>query len=95
MLTRRRRVHHERYLNRIEYFFNNAEALKINYGDAYPERTSANEEFPVDVIGKSEPVRVDERYFSEIIEARVEQILRKSKEVLDEIDAFELPEALC
>ena len=71
--------------------FNNAEALKINYGDAYPERTSANEEFPVDVIGKSEPVRVDERYFSEIIEARVEQILRKSKEVLDEIDAFELP----
>ena len=70
---------------------NNAEALKINYGDAYPERTSANEEFPVDVIGKSEPVRVDERYLSEIIEARVEQILRKSKEVLDEIDAFELP----
>ena len=71
--------------------FNNAEALKINYGDAYPERTSANEEFPVDVIGKSEPVRVDERYLSEIIEARVEQILRKSKEVLDEIVAFELP----
>lgn len=71
--------------------FNNAEALKINYGDAYPERTSANEEFPVDVIGKSGPVRVDERYLSEIIEARVEQILRKSKEVLDEIDAFELP----
>lgn len=71
--------------------FNNAEALKINYGDAYPERTSANEEFPVDVIGKSEPVRVNERYLSEIIEARVEQILRKSKEVLDEIDAFELP----
>ncbi|EKL7631703.1 cell division protein FtsA [Enterococcus faecalis] len=71
--------------------FNNAEALKINYGDAYPERTSANEEFPVDVIGKSETVRVDERYLSEIIEARVEQILRKSKEVLDEIDAFELP----
>ncbi len=71
--------------------FNNAEALKINYGDAYPERTSANEEFPVDVIGKSEPVRVDERYLSEIIEARVEQILRKSKEVLDEMDAFELP----
>lgn len=71
--------------------FNNAEALKINYGDAYPERTSTNEEFPVDVIGKSEPVRVDERYLSEIIEARVEQILRKSKEVLDEIDAFELP----
>ncbi|WP_086350500.1 cell division protein FtsA [Candidatus Enterococcus clewellii] len=71
--------------------FNNAEALKINYGDAFPERTSVSEEFPVDVIGKSEPVKVDERYLSEVIEARVEQIFRKSKEVLDEIDALELP----
>ncbi|MGK0552307.1 cell division protein FtsA [Enterococcus faecalis] len=71
--------------------FNNAEALKINYGDAYPERTSVNEEFPVDVIGKAEPVKVDERYLSEIIEARTEQIFKKSKEVLDEIDALELP----
>ncbi|MGX7352724.1 cell division protein ftsA [Enterococcus canis] len=71
--------------------FNNAEALKINYGDAYPERTSASEEFPVDVIGKAEPVKVDERYLSEIIEARMEQIFKKSKEVLDEIDALELP----
>ena len=57
--------------------FNNAEALKINYGDAYPERTSASEEFPVDVIGKSEPVKIDERYLS--------------KEVLDEIDGLDLP----
>lgn len=71
--------------------FNNAEALKINYGDAYPERTSTAEEFPVDVIGKSEPVKVDERYLSEIIEARIEQIFTKSKEVLDAIDALELP----
>ncbi|WP_291291577.1 cell division protein FtsA [Enterococcus sp.] len=71
--------------------FNNAEALKINYGDAYPERTSASEEFPVDVIGKSEPVKIDERYLAEIIEARMEQIFNKSKDVLDEIDAFDLP----
>lgn len=71
--------------------FNNAEALKINYGDAYPERTSASEEFPVDVIGKSEPVKIDERYLSEIIEARMEQIFSKSKEVLDEIDGLDLP----
>ncbi|MGQ4244446.1 cell division protein FtsA [Enterococcus casseliflavus] len=71
--------------------FNNAEALKINYGDAYPERTSASEEFPVDVIGKSEPVKIGERYLSEIIEARMEQIFTKSKEVLDEIDGLDLP----
>ncbi|EOL48937.1 cell division protein ftsA [Enterococcus phoeniculicola] len=71
--------------------FNNAEALKINYGDAYPERTSASEEFPVDIIGKSEPIKIDERYLSEVIEARIEQIFRKSKEVLDEIDGLDLP----
>ena len=71
--------------------FNNAEALKINYGDAYPERTSANEEFPVDVIGQSEPVKVDERYLSEVISARMEQIFNKAKEALDQIEALELP----
>lgn len=71
--------------------FNNAEALKINYGDAYPDRTSTSEEFPVDVIGQSEPVNVDERYLSEIIEARLEQIFMKAKEALDDIEALELP----
>ena len=70
---------------------NNAEALKINYGDAYPERTSSHEEFPVDVIGQKEPIKVDERYLSEIIEARMEQILAKSKAALEEIDALTLP----
>ena len=71
--------------------FNNAEALKINYGYAYPERTSANEGFPVDVIGQSEPVKVDERYLSEVISARMEQIFNKAKEALDQIEALELP----
>ena len=71
--------------------FNNAEALKINYGDAYPERTSPDEEFPVDVIGQSEPVKVDERYLSEIISARMEQICNKAKDALDQIEALELP----
>ncbi|MBK4839278.1 cell division protein FtsA [Enterococcus faecium] len=71
--------------------FNNAEALKINYGDAYPERTSPDEEFPVDVIGQSEPVKVDERYLSEIISARMEQIFNKAKDALDQIEALELP----
>ncbi|EGP1920959.1 cell division protein FtsA [Enterococcus faecium] len=71
--------------------FNNAEALKINYGDAYPERTSPDEEFPVDVIGQSEPVKVDERYLSEIISARMEQIFNKAKDALDQIEALEFP----
>lgn len=71
--------------------FNNAEALKINYGDAYPPRTSEKEEFPVDVIGQTEPVKVDEHYLSEIIEARLEQVFQKAKEELDAIDALSLP----
>lgn len=74
--------------------FNNAEALKINYGDAYPGRTSKNEEFPVDVIGQSEPVKVDEHYLSEIIEARLEQIFDKAKQELTAIDALSLPGGL-
>src|SRR5699024_6696978 len=69
----------------------NAEALKINYGDAYPDRTSENEEFPDDVIGQSEPVKIDERYLSEIIAARLEQIFDKARDALDEIEALELP----
>lgn len=69
----------------------NAENLKINYGDAYAARASANEEFPVDVIGQNEPVKVDERYLAEIIEARLEQIFEKSRSVLNSIDALSLP----
>lgn len=71
--------------------FNNAEALKINYGDAFPDRTSASEEFPVDVIGQNDPVKIDEHYLSEIIAARLEQIFEKSKDELDSIEALELP----
>lgn len=69
----------------------NAEALKINYGEAYPSRASATEEFPVDVIGQKEPIMVDEQYLSEIIEARLEQIFTKSRQILEAIDALSLP----
>lgn len=69
----------------------NAEALKINYGYAYPEKASSNEDFPVDVIGQNDPIKIDERYLSEIIEARVEQIFSKSKSVLAAVDGLNLP----
>lgn len=57
----------------------NAERIKRDYGYALPEETSQEEKFPVEVIGKSQPVKMDERYLSEIIEARLVQILKKSK----------------
>lgn len=69
----------------------NAEALKINYGEAYPPRASSTEDFPVDVIGQKDPVKIDEHYLSEIIEARLEQIFTKSRHVLEAIDGLTLP----
>lgn len=68
----------------------NAEGLKNNYGTAYSQLASADEEFPVDVIGQSEPEMISEQYLSEIIEARVEQIFVKIKRVLTDIDALSL-----
>ncbi|WEG73860.1 cell division protein FtsA [Vagococcus intermedius] len=70
---------------------NNAEFFKVNYGDAYPANTSEEEEFPVEVVGQDEPVKVDERYLSEIIEARMEQIFNKAKKALAPTDALNLP----
>lgn len=71
--------------------FDSAERIKREYGFALPEETSAEEFFPVEVIGKNEPVRVDEQYLSEIIEARLVQIFEKIKVQLDAVGARELP----
>lgn len=69
----------------------NAELIKREYGYAIPEDTSDDEFFPVEVIGKEEPVKVDEKYLSEIIEARVIQIFENIKQALDKVEARELP----
>lgn len=45
----------------------------------------------VDIVGQSEPVRVEESYIGEIIEARLSQIFEQIKEQLDEIQALDLP----
>lgn len=68
----------------------NAEGLKNNYGIAFSNSASPDEEFPVDVIGQSEPVMVNEHFLAEIIEARDEQIFTKLKRVLMDIDALSL-----
>lgn len=69
----------------------NAERLKLEYGFASSKNTSEEEMVPVDVIGKKEPVPVDEHYLSEIIEARCVQILETLKRSLDQVEAFALP----
>lgn len=68
-----------------------AERIKRDYGYALPEETSPDEEFPVDVVGQSKPIKVDEQYLSEIIEARLVQIFEKIKKELDFIEARDLP----
>ncbi|MDO4775184.1 MAG: cell division protein FtsA [Aerococcaceae bacterium] len=68
-----------------------AERIKREYGNALSRRTSENEYFPVDAVGKKEPVRVDERYLSEIIEARLIQIFETLRDELSVVDGLDLP----
>ena len=48
-----------------------AERIKREYGYAVSADTSDQEYFPVETVGKKEPVRVDEHFLAEIIEARI------------------------
>ena len=69
----------------------NAEKIKRDFGYATSLEASEDEVFPVEVVGKTEPVKVNELYLSEIIEARLVQIFETIKEELDSVRARELP----
>ncbi|SFH66564.1 cell division protein FtsA [Pisciglobus halotolerans] len=69
----------------------NAEQLKRDFGYAYSPDASPDEQIPVEVVGQSELVNIDELYLSEIIEARIAQIFETVKEELDTTGARELP----
>ncbi|WP_261805739.1 cell division protein FtsA [Lapidilactobacillus luobeiensis] len=69
----------------------NAEKIKRDYGVADPDQTTANEKFPVEVVGKDEPVLVEETYLAEILEARFEQIFERLDHDLAKVGALELP----
>ena len=68
-----------------------AERIKREYGYALSSQTSPEEYFPVETVGRKEPVRVDERYLSEIIEARLSQIFETIVDDLSMVDALDLP----
>lgn len=68
-----------------------AERIKREYGYAIASQTSEEEYFPVETVGKKEPVRVDEHYLAEIIEARLAQIFETIQEDLSRVDALDLP----
>lgn len=68
-----------------------AEKIKRDYGYAYSIDASNNDEFPIDVVGQSKPVKISEKYLSEIIQARLEQIFERLGKKLDDVSALDLP----
>ena len=68
----------------------NAEQIKQQYGYAISE-DAGTETFPVNVVGKNEPVATSQKYLSEIIEARLEQILTNIKKQLEKVGALDMP----
>ena len=68
-----------------------AEKLKRDYGYADSTQASDEDEFPVDVVGQSQPTPISEKYLAEIIEARLDQIFKRLRANLDKVQVLELP----
>ena len=68
----------------------NAEQIKQQYGYAVADQ-AGSDSFPVNVVGQNEPTAVTEEYLSEIIEARMEQILTNIKKQLEKAGALDMP----
>ncbi|WP_220750940.1 cell division protein FtsA [Apilactobacillus xinyiensis] len=68
-----------------------AERIKRDYGKADASKASEEAEFPVNIVGHSKPIRVSEKYLSEIIQARLEQILDNIYSSLNNVSALDLP----
>ncbi|KRN34107.1 cell division protein, FtsA [Lactobacillus selangorensis] len=71
--------------------FESAETIKRDYGLASADQASEEEQFPVEVVGQTQPVSVSEKYLAEIIEARLTQIFNRLKERLEKTNALDLP----
>ncbi|KRL63473.1 cell division protein FtsA [Lactobacillus psittaci] len=68
-----------------------AEQIKLDYGSADPELASKDDKFAVKSVGQSEQQMVSENYLSQIIAARLDQILSRIGKGLESHDAFNLP----
>lgn len=66
------------------------EQLKIDEAVASP-RLAGEEQILINVVGEAQPERVTQRYISEIVAARVEQIADKLAEKLNMVSATQLP----
>lgn len=68
-----------------------ADSLKLNYGEASTARASQEEKFPVSVVGHIEPLEITEYYLSEIVEARLTQIFSRVRQDLERSRGLNLP----
>ncbi|MFD1441877.1 cell division protein FtsA [Lacticaseibacillus hegangensis] len=68
-----------------------AEKLKRDYGNADSQAAPEGNQFPVSVVGQTDPVMVSEHYLSEIIEARLTQIFTRLNDALAQSNALDLP----
>lgn len=68
-----------------------AENVKRDYGYADASQASESNEFPIDVVGQSKPLRISEKYLSEIMQARIDQIFDRMDETLKSVSALGLP----
>lgn len=71
--------------------FKDAENIKNEYGFANVDQASAENNFPVDIVGKSQPENVSEKLLAQIIEARLDQIFGRLRDKLVEANALGMP----
>ncbi|RVU70303.1 MULTISPECIES: cell division protein FtsA [Lactobacillus] len=68
-----------------------ADQIKLDYGYADPSLASKNNKFAVNSVGSNGQQMVDEVYLSEIINARLMQILQRIGKGLSKTNALKLP----
>lgn len=69
----------------------NAERIKRDYGFADPTQTRDDQTFLIDMVGESQPQTISEKYLSEIIAARLEQIFTRAFEPLQAVNGLNMP----
>ncbi|MBM7617789.1 cell division protein FtsA [Weissella uvarum] len=68
-----------------------AEMLKLDSGVAMTQLADSQEQLMVTKVGQAEPEAISQAYLSQIIEARVDQILGKLAEKLGMVSALQMP----
>ncbi|USS87256.1 cell division protein FtsA [Fructilactobacillus hinvesii] len=68
-----------------------ADSIKREYGIADAQYAVVDNEFSIEVVGQSQPRKINEKLLAEIIEARLDQILGRLKDKLTAVNALGMP----